>query len=131
MLKSATSIEQAKIVLDMIPMKENKKTYKIEDLNLAMKYANEAVELSVPGSEQFLRGIMGQTSEAFGLDAPDVLTKQGQIVDVDGQDYMVFGSSGNYEYQMLDDFGNVTGERMTLTDEQYNKISGKPAIYGG
>lgn len=131
MLKSATSIEQAKIVLDMIPMKENKKTYKIEDLNLAMKYANEAVELGVPGSEQFLRGIMGQTSEAFGLDAPDVLTQQGQIVDVDGQDYMVFGSSGNYEYQMLDDFGNVTGERMTLTDEQYNKISGKPAIYGG
>jgi len=131
MLKSATSIEQAKIVLDMIPMKENKKTYKIDDLNLAMKYGNEAVELGVPGSEQFLRGIMGQTSQALGLDAPDVLTQQGQIVDVDGQDYMVFGSSGSYEYQMLDDFGNVTGERTTLTDEQYNRISGKPAIYGG
>jgi len=131
MLKSATSIEQAKIVLDMIPMKENKKTYKIDDLNLAMKYGNEAVELGIPGSEQFLRGIMGQTSQALGLDAPDVLTQQGQIVDVDGQDYMVFGSSGSYEYQMLDDFGNVTGERTTLTDEQYNRISGKPAIYGG
>jgi hypothetical protein len=131
MLKSATSVEQAKIVLDMIPMKENKKTYEIDDLNLAMKYANEAVELGIPGSEQFLRGIMGQTSEAFGLDAPDVLTKQGQIVDVDGQDYMVFGSSGNYEYQMLDDFGNVTGDKMTLTDEQYKRISGSPAIYGG
>ena len=131
MLKSATSVEQAKIVLDMIPTKDNKKTYTIEDVNLAMKYTNEAIELAVPGAEQFSRIIMGRTAELLGVDAPDVITQQGQIVDVDGQDYMVFGSSGNYEYQMLDDFGNVTGERMTLTDEQYNKISGKPAIYGG
>ena len=115
----------------MIPMKENKKPYKIEDLNLSMKYVNEAVELGIPGAEQLQRTIMGQTSEAFGVDAPDVLTKQGQIVDVDGEDYMVFGSPGNYEYQMLDDFGNTTGDRMTLTDEQYKRISGSPAIYGG
>lgn len=131
MLKSATSVEQAKIVLDMIPMKENKKPYKIEDLNLSMKYVNEAIELGVPGAEQLQRTIMGQTSEAFGVGAPDVLTKQGQIVDVDGEDYMVFGSPGNYEYQMLDDFGNTTGDKMTLTDEQYKRISGSPAIYGG
>jgi len=123
MLKSATSVEQAKLVLDMIPTKDGKKTYKIEDLNLAMKYTNEAIELGVPGSEELARSIMGRTAEALDIDAPDVLTQKGKIADLDGEEIMVFGTEGNYTYQMLDDFGNLTGEPIPLSDANYKKIS--------
>jgi hypothetical protein len=117
-LKTASTISQAEMLLDTFPLKDNKPAYGIEDVNLAIKYANEVSEY-LPNTESYVEKLIGKQAEFLGINTGDTLGKEGIIVEVGGQKYLLSGERGSYTSQKLDDDNNFVGDPTSMTNNEY------------
>lgn len=117
-LKTASTVSQAEMILETFPLKDNKPAYKVEDLNLTLKYLNEASEY-IPNVESLTTKIIGKLGEEYGIETGDTLGKEGMVVEVGGQKYLLSGERGSYTSQKLDDDNNFVGDPTSMTNNQY------------